>query len=133
MTLFRRFLGLATDHQRGDVMRQRVALLAQRRDDALAVRRAAVLAELVLALEPGHRNDEADDAADHALDILGGLVGESPGGLAAALVDLAERADQAGQRRPLPHPPRPALRLGRRQAPGLPRPAPPRAAPPHTN
>src|SRR5260370_40323275 len=98
MTLFRRFLGLATNHQRGDVMRQHVALLAQRRDDTLAIRRAAVLAELVLALEPGHWNGEADDAPDHALGILGGLVGEPPGGLAAALVDLAERADQADQR-----------------------------------
>src|SRR5690606_12190979 len=62
-------LRLPAGHLLAGQARHGVGARGQRRRDALALRRALVLAELGLALEARHAQLEADDAAQHALPV----------------------------------------------------------------
>ena len=53
----------------GDGQRIAIALDFERGDDARAVRCRAVLAQLVLAFEPGDGDVEPDNAVQHAVEI----------------------------------------------------------------
>src|SRR2546423_15338081 len=64
--------------QRGDLLRIGVAALLQSRDRSRPVGHRAVLAHLPLADEREHRNLDADDHLDHALDEIGGGLGHGP-------------------------------------------------------
>src|SRR6266851_6585321 len=89
---------LAPAHQLGYGARIGILAPLQRGDDARAVRRRAVLAQLELALEPADRELDAGDAVQHRCDISLRQIVHAPGRRRlASLMALGQPAHEAAQ------------------------------------
>ena len=75
----------------------RIVAFAEPRDDAGAILELAVLAHLLLGVDPADRHPEADDAAQLRLDEIIGRIADLPGFLARTLVQPGQPGDDVEQ------------------------------------